>query len=365
MHPLRRTRHIHVIITWLLLLSLIASFYLVLVCYILQLPTIGPSIIQEYHTPFELVNGIPRNIMLHVLVAVYNPCSDSHRYRLAKDSIAKLQEHNSSHLIVYVIELALGNESFYVTKANEKRHLQLRAGTGSAALPFWYKENLLNIGVQKLLPPDWEMVAWVDADIYFDHASWADLAIGLLSSQQKDAIQLFSHAIFLNPTNGTERVFSGYAYNFIQGLDYYGYGNDLWHPGFAWAYSRMAYDRMGGFYETELSGLGDGIMAHALRGGYDWAQYMPQFSSDGHLRSVLIYNTSCKGLRMGYVPGIIRHYFHGSFADRNYLGKRKIYDRYGFDPSSHLQRDASTGLLVATESFPLGLANAIKKQCLK
>ena len=49
------------------------------------------------------------------------------------------------------------------TNANNKKHLQLNTNN----IPLWHKENMINIGIRKLLPNNWKAVAWIDADIEF------------------------------------------------------------------------------------------------------------------------------------------------------------------------------------------------------
>lgn len=311
------------------------------------------------HSSAALLFGNPVDEMLHVLVAWQPPCGNSSlRGALAKETIRRL-ESQSPHVAVYLLELVPQLAGFSITKANCAAHLQLRLKQG--ALPFWYKENLLNIGVERLLPSDWKAVAWVDSDVQFDDPLWALHALKLLNGV-KDSVQLFSHAIFLDEKGHTGRTFTGYAYNFVHGLQYEGYGNDLWHPGFGWAYSRQTYEQMGGFYEREISGLGDGIMAHSLRGGFDWSTYGMGFSSDGHHREILAFNQSCRNLKMGYVPGVLRHYFHGTFASRRYDERRRIFNMHKFDPQRHLERDIETGLLKASSDFPSDLFRTIQEQ---
>lgn len=163
-----------------------------------------------------LLFGNPVDQILHALVAWQPPCSNpSLRRALAKETIRRL-ESQSPHVAVYLVELIPHSLSgFTVSETNSSAHLQLQLEQG--ALPFWYKKNLLNIGVERLLPSDWKAVAWVDSDVEFDNPLWALHALKLLNGA-KDAVQLFSHAIFLDEKNHTEQTFTGYAYNFIHGL---------------------------------------------------------------------------------------------------------------------------------------------------
>ena len=44
--------------------------------------------------------------------------------------------------------------------------------------------------------------------------------------------------------------------------------------------------------------------------------------------------------RLGYVPGIIEHRFHGRKADRGYLSRWNMFVRHGFDPDEDLKRNS-------------------------
>jgi len=301
----------------------------------------------------------PVDDTLHVVVAVSNPCSLTSRYTLAEKTIAQMELDAKSTITIYVVEIAYGDQPFRLTDQTHSRHLQLRT-----PIPLWHKENLINLAVEKLLPQHWKALAWVDGDVEFDNPSWALDTLKLLNGH-KDVIQLFSHAVFMDAAKNTQATFTGYAYNFVRGREYEGTGNDLWHPGFGWAYSRAAFDQAGGLYEREISGHGDGVIAHCMKGSYDWDSYYMKFSSQGHRDAILAYNASCDGLRMGYTPGVVRHLYHGNFEDRKYVERRLVFDEFHFDPKQHLERDGASGVLVPSKTFPENLLGALKESCYK
>lgn len=39
--------------------------------------------------------------------------------------------------------------------------------------PLWHKDNMINLGVENLLPEDCKAFAWIDADLDFESHSWA------------------------------------------------------------------------------------------------------------------------------------------------------------------------------------------------
>ena len=56
-------------------------------------------------------------------------------------------------------------------------------------------------------------------------------------------------------------------------------------------------------------------------------------------------------LRLGYTPGIIRHYFHGSKINRNYTERWKILMEHNYSPIKHLTYD-KIGILIPTKELP-------------
>jgi hypothetical protein len=74
-----------------------------------------------------------------------------------------------------------------------------------------------------------------------------------------------------------------------------------------------------------------------------------QYHAD-YKQSMLDYQEKAKSLRLGYVPGVIRHHYHGTKANRKYVERWKILIEYQYSPLYHLTYD-KVGILVPTESF--------------
>jgi hypothetical protein len=69
--------------------------------------------------------------------------------------------------------------------------------------------------------------------------------------------------------------------------------------------------------------------------------------SDDYNNSMVLYQNKAKMLRLGYTPGVIRHYYHGTKANRNYMERWKILMKHKYSPVQHLTYD-SMGLLIPT-----------------
>ena len=168
-------------------------------------------------------------------------------------------EDEEENVLLYVVEMAYGDQTFQVTDKNNKRHLQLRTNT-----PLWHKENMINLGVKYLLPTDYKAFAWIDADIEFESPTWAIDTLKVLNGS-KDVVQLFSHAVNMDKQENTLNISSSFGYKYSKKSNFVIEGNiDFWHPGYAWAITRKAYEKLGGLYENGILGAGDFILALCL-----------------------------------------------------------------------------------------------------
>lgn len=64
------------------------------------------------------------------------------------------------------------------------------------------------------------------------------------------------------------------------------------------------------------------------------------------------------GLRLGYCPGVIRHYFHGSKKNRGYSTRWQILVKHQYSPYKHITFN-SDGLLIPTKECPQELLKDI------
>jgi len=293
---------------------------------------------------YAIKNNDPIEDKLHVILVISNPCLFARRYILLKEFVKRIEEEEEN-VILYIVEMAYKKQKFIVTQEGNKRHLQVRCD-----VPLWHKENMINLGV-KLLPSNYKAFAWIDADIEFDSPTWAMDTLRILNGS-KDVVQLFSHAIDMYRDETNIHIFNGFGYSFCKKKKYSSGGSDFWHPGFAWAITRKAYEKAG-VYDHALLGSGDNIIALSLINKVDaqMFHYSQEYKDD-----MLAYQSKVKGLRLGYVPGIIRHYYHGAKKNRQYGERWKILIKYDYSPSMIQYVD---GIIVPTHSFPQGLADEI------
>lgn len=292
-------------------------------------------------TRAAIMHNDPIEDKLHVIAVVSNPCLYATRYILMREFIKRM-EMDEPNVILYVVELAYKNQRFIITDEKNKRHLQLRAEHA-----LWHKENMINLGVKYLLPKTWKAMAWIDADVEFENASWATDTLKLLNGS-KDIVQLFSHCIDMNKQQEAMNFFASFGYQYVK-KNQYNYNSssiNFWHPGYAWACTRKAFDRMDGLYDRGILGAGDNIVAMCLIGKGERSVYY--IGTDEYKRSILEYQKKCSNLRLGYVPGIIRHYFHGFKKNRRYMERWEILIKHQYDPYIHVYKN-NIGLLLPTK----------------
>ena len=289
-----------------------------------------------------IANNDPIEEKLNVIIVISNPCLYAKRYILLKEFVKRIEEEEE-HVNLFIVEMIYENQKFIVTNKKNKNHLQVKTD-----VPIWHKENMINLAVKYLLPSNYKAFAWVDADVEFENNSWAMDTLKILNGC-KDVVQLFSHCVDMSNENTNLNIFNSFGYSFNKGKKFTTKGQDYWHPGYAWAITKKAYDKIGGIYDKGILGSGDSIMALAF---INKAESMNNINySDDYNNSMLEYQLKASKLRLGYVPGVIRHYYHGSKKNRQYTERWKLLMKHNYSPIEHLTNDKQ-GILIPTETFP-------------
>jgi len=290
---------------------------------------------------YAITNNDPIEDKLNVIVVISNPCLYARRYILLKEFVKRI-EVEEEHVRLFIVEMIYPGQRFIVTDKKNPNHLQLKTD-----VPIWHKENMVNLGVKYLLPNDWKAFAWIDADIEFDSNSWATDTLKILNGC-KDIVQIFSHCVDMDPHGCNLNIFNGFGYSFCKHKMFVKRGIDYWHPGFAWAITRKAYEKIGGLYDKGVLGSGDSIMAFS---SINKVCHMNNINySDDYNNSMLEFQTKASKLRLGYTPGVIRHYYHGSKKNRNYVERWKILMDHKFSPVNDLTYN-DQGILIPTNTF--------------
>ena len=301
------------------------------------------------YNPKKALDSRPIDTTLHTICVISNPCNYNRRITLANEFIDRMKAYEPL-IKLYVVELVYPGQDYRVTSSDNPSHLQLKANT-----PLWAKENMINVCVQKMLPKEWKAMAYIDADVEFDNVDWPTHTLKAL--QSCDILQLFSHAIDMDANKNAMQIFQSSMYQYVNNKKRQA-GLHYWHPGYAWAMNRKAYEQMGGLYDLSILGSGDDHLMRSLIGEDSWVTSVHQDATDDYKQSIKDFCEKTYGLRPGYLLGTIHHYFHGSKKNRRYRERWDILVNHKYQPSSHITKDAD-GLLVPTAEFPVALGEDI------
>lgn len=268
---------------------------------------------------------------LHVVTVVFNAQRFRSRWRLYQDYQKMVA---ASGAILFTVEVAFGNRKLVLKDIAGKNYLGLRGND-----ELWLKENALNLGFQRL-PCDWKYAGWLDSDVAFARPDWANEILHGL--QHYHVIQPFSQVADLNRNYQIISIFDSYSKRFAEGKlskDSAGYYQDgTGHPGFGMFLRRSAFDDLGGFIDWAILGSADRHMWDFLTGTVrNWPAYL----GAGGVRMCKEWANRAKKLHknVGFIQGLLLHYWHGSKQHRGYEHRRKLLIKANFDPDRDLYRD--------------------------
>jgi len=285
-----------------------------------------------------MINNQPIEEKLNVIVVISNPCLYRRRYELANKFIKNMEKEE--YVTLYVVELSYENQEFVVTQKNNPNHLQLKTD-----IPLWHKENMINLGVKYLLPNDYKAFAWIDADIEFENKNWALDTLKILNGTY-NVVQLFSYCALLNKNEKIHEFVSGIGYDFLKYEKYIKNNRDFaFKPGFAWAITRKTYEKIGGLYDKAIIGGGDSIIVRSF------LNLNNKNFTNFNVENISKYEINCTEIKLGYISGIIKHYYHGKTENRKYRDRYEILCKYNYNSDIHLKYD-NIGLLIPTDKFP-------------
>lgn len=300
---------------------------------------------------------------LHVAVAYSNPLRWNSRRRLMND----FRQHMSTfpNVRLHVGELAYGDRPHEVT-GEHAGDVQLRTHS-----VLFHKENILN-RVVATFPENWKYGCYWDADFSCTRHDWALEAVHQL--QHSPWVQLFSSYVSMQPpSNGWSPVTSAsksFAATYIgnghslppdggdydAGWDYRAKyttvppsgpnAKPAWVPvgatGGAWAFTRTAFDAVGGLLDCCILGHADWFMAFGTvseptRGTIAHSKFHPHYTAkiSGWQERA---KAECKA-NIGVVDQLAVHHFHGSIVKRGYETRDQILVKYKFDPLTDIRRN--------------------------
>ena len=81
-------------------------------------------------------------------------------------------------------------------------------------------------------------------------------------------------------------------------------------------------------------------------------------ADNSYKQSIINFQNNCKNLRLGYIPGVIRHFYHGKKINRKYTERWKILINHKYNPFLFIKKN-NDNLLIPTELCPAELLNDI------
>ena len=274
---------------------------------------------------------------LHVISVISNPIRYKRRVDLFKDFVNYIESCGIRH---WIVEATFGERECDVVDDKNPHHIKVRCDH-----EVWLKENLINVAVRHL-PDDAKYVMWLDGDVRFERNDWASETVEAL--QHYDVVQPFSHAVDYGPNGEVLQVHKGFNYCYRQGealgknnrLGGWRYGGPYWHPGYACAWTMDAWNAVGGMIDKAICGAGDYHMACALIGQAEFCYPGNVHPNYKHMVKEWERRAHHAVKRnIGFVPGTIHHYWHGSKADRKYVERWDIITKNKFDPYSDVHYD--------------------------
>jgi hypothetical protein len=279
---------------------------------------------------------------LWAITSYFNPM----RYRRRLSNFKTFRERLNVPLVA--VELAYGSD-FELQEQDAEILVQLRGGA-----VLWQKERLLNLALQSL-PRHCRKVAWLDCDIVFSAADWAEAASRLLD--RFAIIQMFKRVHYLSAhwtpakdcTTEVEVTRPSAAFSVASGLPAatcIGHSLNILEGtcanGFAWAARRELLDQHG-FYDACILGGGDRAVACAATRCFDELMkrhYMNKFQQDRYIAWAKPFYETVRA-EIGHLEEDIFHLWHGDVRERRTRGRHEGLQRFRFDPFTDIAIDAN------------------------
>jgi hypothetical protein len=177
----------------------------------------------------------------------------------------------------------------------------------------FHKERLCTL-LEKRIPWYYSKVMFLDADIIFGNPNWYSEVSAALS--EHDVVQPFTTAVWMDITYTTAtQIRESVIYmNREKTFDH------KLHPGFAWAFTRTWFRKVG-FFEYGVTGSGDTLSAAAWLG----VKFPATYLKPALLPAYTEFDTLPKP-RITCTSGPVFHLWHGTHANRRYVDRHAILD---------------------------------------
>lgn len=275
---------------------------------------------------------------LNDLVAItcyFNPMGFQRR----RDNYRAFRDRLAARLVT--VELYYGAHG-ELSEGDADTLIQIRTESDQV---LWQKERLLNIALGAL-PDDCRFVAWVDCDLVFGRADWAEATAAVLENAALAQPYSLVHDLDKDADLATLETASRLHERRSMAARHLGGGIDFGamstncmgehSPGHAWAARREVLDC--GLYDAMILGSGDHAIAMAAIGRWEniVAAYAMNDRQAAHYRAwAQRFHANVRG-RIGLVDGDLYHLWHGALEHRGYDWRYPAIQDLDFDPESDL-----------------------------
>lgn len=257
---------------------------------------------------------------LAILTTAFNPCG----YRRPEENLCvffhNLGEqtggvHCFCHAIFDSDQPSIRHEHGFEIQAGPKNFM-------------WQKERLLNIAIAQL-QPEYDAVAWIDGDLLFQSPDWYATTCAML--EHTPVLQLFETITYLDKNGEPESR----GYGAVAAGDRLRFKA----PGGAIACRRELLEH--GLYDRNIMGGGDQVFLGACRGSdiTFWNRCNKAWGD-----SIRAWCERHGQHQVGFVPGDVRHLWHGSRKNRQLKSRHQVLSELDYDPENDV-RVGSNGLL--------------------
>ena len=215
---------------------------------------------------------------------------------------------------------------------------------------FWKKENLLNIGITKLMK-EYKYVGWLDSDIIFQDDNWIQKIKNELRTH--DIVQV-ANTINKEKSNGKTICVKSMTSYYKHGIvDIKNTLNRIGEPGYGYVYNKDILNIKTPLYDKCICGGGDYLNLLGYTRSDDFIDKIKNnqeriFGSNKNMQINYIewYNENNKTKTIGCADNTILVKYHGTQVNRKYYTRDIIPDKLGFIPEKDTSYSKSGELLL-------------------
>lgn len=303
--------------------------------------------------------GLRGDNTLHVVAVVSNPIRYQSRYRLMREFIQHMANTPCVHLTI--VEAAYGDRCHEIIDVHDESFDKISVRIESNS---WIKESLLNLAFRHITSKHQhaKYFAWIDADVFFDDHNWAQETLHQL--QTFEVVQPWSDAVDLGPQGNIIRHFRSFGFQHQKRSPKQKHPSqksyEYAHSGFAWACTRRFLETMmgaggsnGALMDWAILGSADHHMAFAMIG--ETKDTIHKMMHPSFFRKCFEWEKKALCVtkkEVGFIPGFIKHKFHGPKNRRYYRERWQILADHEYDPDTQLSHDEQ-GIAILTGNHRL------------